>query len=63
MSKRYAGDFDPATPVIEICRYSNAVERIKELEAFIRRYRYSMKGGETMQNAITRLLDTNTCTN
>jgi hypothetical protein len=32
MTKRYAKDFDPATPVIELCRYSNAVERIAELE-------------------------------
>ena len=30
--KRYAKDFDPATPVVELCRYSNAVERIAELE-------------------------------
>lgn len=32
VSKIYAKDFDPATPVIELCKYSNAVERIKELE-------------------------------
>ena len=33
MTKRYAKDFDPATPVVELCRYSNAIEHILALEA------------------------------
>ena len=44
MRKRYAVDFDPSTPVIELCRYSivtaTAIEsanRIEELERCIRR--------------------------
>jgi hypothetical protein len=36
MKKRYAGDFDPSTLVVELCKYSNAYERIKVLEDQLR---------------------------
>ena len=34
-TKRYAGDFDPCTVVVEGCKYSNALERVKYLQAQI----------------------------
>ena len=35
MRKRYAGDFDPATLVIELCSYSSVAEKLSKALALL----------------------------
>ncbi len=44
--KRYAADFDPSTLVVERCIHSNAVERIKVLEAAMQKFVDRVEAGE-----------------
>jgi len=51
MNKRYAGDFDPSTPVIELCRYSSEIERANALEQELGITKIALEHKKTLLNS------------